>query len=509
MAVAIVAIANEFQYSKSQQGLILASFFIGYIITPIIGGALADRHGGKSVLAFGAAMWTLFTFLTPVASRMGLAWIVLVRISLGLGEGVAYPSVHALIGTWVPPCERSKAVATVTAFSYLGAVVALPTSSALVVSPWGWRSIFWVFGALGFLWNIAWQIWGASDPLSCRGISRHELEWIVEQQKFDQNTKSNRDLAGQETEEHVNEHDRTRTISANGVPTTYLPLSTSAAEQNEIRHSEDTSDETQVSRLRASSEEHELAFGADAPTLQQSSLRDSDQEASKTTMTTTWRNFRNRVRSVVSHRKDLGMVKTAVPWKELLISREVWAIIISQSWIPTFYLDFYGVDVGKIGYFAVLPSAVQGTTGFVAGYLGDKAIRDWEWKPLTVRRMGQTIGSVGLGIFLLLAVNLAHTAAFAMTLITIGMALNGFTMIGASAYQHDFCPQHAGFIFSLGNTAGSIPALAGVFLVGLLLDKDKVNQWGLIWTTVCFFYFLGATLFAVMATSRRLPVFVA
>ena len=22
-----------------------------------------------------------------------------------------------------------------------------------------------------------------------------------------------------------------------------------------------------------------------------------------------------------------------------------------QSWIPTFYLDFYGVDVGKIGYF--------------------------------------------------------------------------------------------------------------------------------------------------------------
>ncbi|KAF9936898.1 hypothetical protein BGZ67_001915 [Mortierella alpina] len=343
MAVTIVAIASELHYSKSQQGIILASFFIGYILTPIVGGTLADRYGGKAVLAFGAAAWTIFTLLTPFASEMGLAWVVAVRIALGLGEGVAYPSVHAMIGTWIPPCERSKAVATVTAFAYLGAVIALPTSSALVVSPWGWRGVFWLFGTLGLLWSIAWQF--------CNSIG----------------------------------------------------------------------------------------------------------------------------------------------------------FFVMQSWIPTFYLDFYGVDVGKIGYYAVLPSAVQGFMGFIAGYLGDLAIQDWNWTPLTVRRVGQTIGGVGLGVFLLLAVNFAHTAALAMALITIGMALNGFTMIGASAYQHDFCPQHAGFIFSLGNTAGSLPALIGIFVVGLLLDKDSVGRWGLIWTTVCVFYFLGSTVFVFLATNRRYP----
>ncbi len=56
MAVAIVAIASEFHYSKSQQGIILASFFIGYILTPIVGGTLADRYGGKAVLAFGTLL---------------------------------------------------------------------------------------------------------------------------------------------------------------------------------------------------------------------------------------------------------------------------------------------------------------------------------------------------------------------------------------------------------------------------------------------------------------------
>jgi len=88
----------------------------------------------------------------------------------------------------------------------------------------------------------------------------------------------------------------------------------------------------------------------------------------------------------------------------------------------------------------VLPSALQGIMGLFAGYLGDKAIRKWHWSPLTVRRFGQSVGSFGLGVSLLLAVKLAHTASLAMVLISIGMALNGFTMIGASAYQVNEVP---------------------------------------------------------------------
>ncbi|KAF9946100.1 hypothetical protein BGZ72_000676, partial [Mortierella alpina] len=428
MAVAIVAIASEFHYSKAQQGIILASFFIGYILTPIIGGTLADRYGGKAVLAFGAAVWSIFTLLTPIASKMGLAWVVAARIALGLGEGVAYPSVHAMIGTWIPPCERSKAVATVTAFSYLGAVIALPTSSALVVSPWGWRSVFWLFGTLGLLWSIAWQIWGASEPLSCRGISEHELHWILEQQKLDRHINTIQSGSGQDSEERLDEQEPSRIISTNGACITYQPLSSSTVELTESRSSEDSTDDVPTSHFRASADE-----------MQHSSSFSS-------AMTLRWQKFCAHVRSGTPVRRDVDEAKTTTPWRELLARREVWAIIISQfcnsigffvmqSWIPTFYLDFYGVDVGKIGYYAVLPSAVQGFMGFVAGYLGDKAIKDWNWTPLTVRRAGQAIGSVGLGVFLLLAVNFAHTAALAMILITIGMALNGFAMIGASAYQ--------------------------------------------------------------------------
>ncbi|KAG0341380.1 hypothetical protein BG000_009293 [Podila horticola] len=53
MAVAIVAIAKEYDYTKQQQGLILSAFFFGYIMTQILGGAMADRYGAKPVLATG------------------------------------------------------------------------------------------------------------------------------------------------------------------------------------------------------------------------------------------------------------------------------------------------------------------------------------------------------------------------------------------------------------------------------------------------------------------------
>lgn len=53
MAVAIVAIAKEYDYTKQQQGLILSAFFFGYIMTQILGGAMADRYGAKPVLAIG------------------------------------------------------------------------------------------------------------------------------------------------------------------------------------------------------------------------------------------------------------------------------------------------------------------------------------------------------------------------------------------------------------------------------------------------------------------------
>ncbi|KAI1317226.1 hypothetical protein EDD11_008818 [Mortierella claussenii] len=407
MAVAIVAIAHEYGYTKAQQGLILATFFVGYILTPVIGGTLADRYGGKPVLALGAFAWTVFTLLTPAASSAGLVWIVLARIALGLGEGVAYPSIHAMIGVWIPPCERSKAVAT---------------------------------------------IWGASDPASSPWITEQERHWILQQQQLDQ-----QGVADETSQQHVIvardsgdasstdfEQEQIRTaVDARGTPVTYQSLSPGdfAHQQDmETRGSEDSEIE-----ILAASSSHHLRIEENELISRSASNQSLTQGQQTTVQNSRWQAFRNKMRS---KRRDAGGIrkKEPVPWKTLLAQREVWAIILSQlfnslgffimqSWLPSFYLDYYGVDVGKIGFYAVAPSVAQGVVGLTAGYLGDKASQDWHWSTLMVRRVGQSVGSLGLGVFLMIAVSFAKTAPLAMVLITIGMALNGFTMIGASVYQ--------------------------------------------------------------------------
>ena len=53
MSIAIVPLQDELQFDQKTKGLILSSFFYGYILTQVIGGYLALRFGGRIVLTTG------------------------------------------------------------------------------------------------------------------------------------------------------------------------------------------------------------------------------------------------------------------------------------------------------------------------------------------------------------------------------------------------------------------------------------------------------------------------
>jgi len=63
----------------------------------VAGGALADRYGGKRVMACGVAVWSLATFLTPWAAEHSTTMLLAVRVLFGLAEGVALPSMNTLL----------------------------------------------------------------------------------------------------------------------------------------------------------------------------------------------------------------------------------------------------------------------------------------------------------------------------------------------------------------------------------------------------------------------------
>lgn len=101
--------ADLYDWDQALQGLVLGSFYIGYVITHVPGGILAERFGGKYTLALGILSTAIFTCLTPMAVNYGGSTaLIILRILMGLGEGTTFPALSVLLAAWVPVNERSK-----------------------------------------------------------------------------------------------------------------------------------------------------------------------------------------------------------------------------------------------------------------------------------------------------------------------------------------------------------------------------------------------------------------
>ena len=174
ISLAIVAMTQEFGWSKTTSGFVMSSFFIGYLITQVPGGVLAGRFGGKHVLAGGVLFWSLFTALTPPAAYAGFAVLIAARIAMGMGEGVTFPSIYALFARWVPPSGRSRAAGLVFSAIPLG-VVSAQLATPLLVTSFGWPWACYAFALLGPLWWMAWQPLTASSPEEHPRVTEAEL----------------------------------------------------------------------------------------------------------------------------------------------------------------------------------------------------------------------------------------------------------------------------------------------------------------------------------------------
>ncbi|GFH14051.1 anion transporter, chloroplastic-like [Haematococcus lacustris] len=67
LSVAIIPMSAEFGWAESYQGVIQSAFLWGYMATQLLGGALADKYGGKLVLAGGMLWFSLASLLLPLA----------------------------------------------------------------------------------------------------------------------------------------------------------------------------------------------------------------------------------------------------------------------------------------------------------------------------------------------------------------------------------------------------------------------------------------------------------
>ncbi|OAY57779.1 probable anion transporter 4, chloroplastic isoform X1 [Manihot esculenta] len=178
MSVAIVPLSLSHGWSRSFSGIVQSSFLWGYLISPIAGGTLVDYYGGKIVMGWGVALWSLATFLTPFAAETSLWALMAMRAMLGVAEGVALPCMNNMVARWFPQTERARAVGIAMAGFQLGCAIGL-TLSPILMSQGGIFGPFVIFGLSGFLWVLVWLSAISSTPYRSSQISKCELEYIM------------------------------------------------------------------------------------------------------------------------------------------------------------------------------------------------------------------------------------------------------------------------------------------------------------------------------------------
>ena len=354
ISTAIIPMAAQFGWDKVAEGGVLSAFFYGYALTQLLGGRLADKFGGKPVLTAGVLGWSLATFMTPIAAAAGAAPLVLARVALGAGEGVAFPAVHTMISRHVPRHRQSTAVAAVTAASYGGAAFAFGVTPAVVLHG-GWEAAFFTFGTAAVLWVPFWlpaEFKVVNDPTAIR--------------------------SGGGGSGGGGGNDR---LSSDSTLGDGLPLGNTLGGGLPLDSSAD-SGASLAERSRAGV-----------------SL-DGSRQLSATQPTGG---------GVV--REWLALVKT--PEVRAICAAQFaqsWGGYGLLSWLPTYFDEALGVPLGDLPAFTVLPYFIQGVVGLGSGIWADRLVREGKYSVKFIRRAFQTVGMVGPAACLLVAAYLGSTS---------------------------------------------------------------------------------------------------
>jgi MFS transporter, ACS family, D-galactonate transporter len=155
LSTASSIIKGELHLDTTQLGFLLTAFFITYAPMQLVIGALVDRYDAGKILVAGFAVWSLATVLTGFAH--GFTALLLVRLLLGLGESVAFPSYAKILASNFSEAKRGMTNACITCGMAAGPAFGIFVGGMLIAT-YGWRAFFIGFGIATALWIVPWLL---------------------------------------------------------------------------------------------------------------------------------------------------------------------------------------------------------------------------------------------------------------------------------------------------------------------------------------------------------------
>jgi len=157
LAVGATDIQKALKLTDYNLGLLQSAFFWLYAAMQFLGiaGWLVDRFNVCWILAAGFFVWSGATALTGVAH--GFAMIFALRLLLGVGESIAYPSYSRILASHYAD-HRGLANAAIDCGTKMGPALGT-LIGGLLMARYGWRPFFIGLGFASLLWLAPWTTW--------------------------------------------------------------------------------------------------------------------------------------------------------------------------------------------------------------------------------------------------------------------------------------------------------------------------------------------------------------
>jgi ACS family D-galactonate transporter-like MFS transporter len=175
LSIAAPMLQRELGISYSQLGVLLSAFFWPYALMQMPAGWLVDHLDVKWVFAAGFFLWSAATAVT--GTLHGFAALIVIRVILGLGESIVFPSCSKILGTHLVEKRRGFANALLMAGLSLGPALGI-LFGGVVIGRFGWRPFFVTLGLASFLWLVPWLAWMPRRPSQPGPAPSHQMGYL-------------------------------------------------------------------------------------------------------------------------------------------------------------------------------------------------------------------------------------------------------------------------------------------------------------------------------------------
>lgn len=205
---------------------------------------------------------------------------------------------------------------------------------------------------------------------------------------------------------------------------------------------------------------------------------------------------------------------TYVPWKSIITSPPVWAIILTHgasvfgfftvvNQLPTYMKYILNFNIKENGLLSSLPYFGKYAMAVMSSYLADHLRKTGVLSTTATRKIFTAFAVMTPGFLMIVQVYMGDVRAWAVGIFTLALFLNGAVTAGYLGNGLDIAPNFSGTIFGMANTLSSFGGFVSAYMVGILTnDNQTYGQWQIVFWILAIVYIVGSSAYLIMGTGE-------